>query len=310
MSVQEAPRQDSRSLIVYVALANGLTWLCWIPALIVADRRDYLLPTTANFARLLREGFVDRQHAAIAALFSLAVYGPLIAALVAVSLESGRSVLAELFRALTRWRIGGHRYLALATIALTLAFVPFTLAALLGLGDGPGALAAALPTLPLLLLVQLLTSGLGEEPGWRGYLLPALQRRFAGERPIWLLGVLWAVWHYPFTAYSTATAMGTAQATAAVAVGIALALLGQTMSLIGMAYIYAWLYNGTRSLLVAMLFHALTNTAIAAATGGLPYQFTLLVALMPWAIVLILQRRGGGSSFVGPPPDIHSLPAR
>ena len=49
-------------------------------------------------------------------------------------------------------------------------------------------------------LLQLLTSGLGEEPGWRGYLLPRLQAQFTPVRSIWLLGLAWAVWHYPLTA--------------------------------------------------------------------------------------------------------------
>ncbi len=57
-----------------------------------------------------------------------------------------------------------------------------------------------------LLILQTLTFSLGEELGWRGYLLPKLL--VFGRLPAYLLGgLLWAVWHYPLifiaNAYNT-----------------------------------------------------------------------------------------------------------
>lgn len=50
--------------------------------------------------------------------------------------------------------------------------------------------------LAILILFQTLTMSLGEELGWRGYLLPRLL--VLGRLPAYLLGgLLWAVWHYP-----------------------------------------------------------------------------------------------------------------
>jgi len=46
------------------------------------------------------------------------------------------------------------------------------------------------PILVGLFLQQVLTSGLGEEPGWRGFLLPYLQLRHSGGKAIWLLGII------------------------------------------------------------------------------------------------------------------------
>lgn len=42
-----------------------------------------------------------------------------------------------------------------------------------------------------------LTGPLGEEFGWRGYLLPTLLERWSYRRAVFVLGVIWGVWHAP-----------------------------------------------------------------------------------------------------------------
>lgn len=138
--------------------------------------------------------------------------------------------------------------------------------------DGPARLALLVP----ILLLQLLTSGLGEEPGWRGFLLPRLQDRFTPVRTVWLLGLAWAVWHYPLTAIYALSGVPADAPAAAGVITIAIALLSLTLGLIGLTYLYVWLFNRTHSIFLMIVFHALTNT--------LP--FLLPPALGPWALVL------------------------
>jgi len=43
--------------------------------------------------------------------------------------------------------------------------------------------------------------GLGEEPGWRGWLLPRLQERHSAVVATLVLAPIWAAWHLPFFFY-------------------------------------------------------------------------------------------------------------
>jgi uncharacterized protein len=158
-------------------------------------------------------------------------------------------------------------------IAVAVSYVPTLLAWMTGglgvsLLDAGARFALFVP----ILLLQLLTSGLGEEPGWRGYLLPRLQERFSPVRSVWLLGLAWAVWHYPLTAiYALSGVPADAPAPVGV-VTVVIALLSQTIGMIGISYVYVWLFNRTRSIFLMIVFHALTN--------ALP--FLVPPALGPW----------------------------
>lgn len=45
--------------------------------------------------------------------------------------------------------------------------------------------------------LQIITGAIGEELGWRGYLLPRL-RTLVGVTPsFWIMGALWSLWHVP-----------------------------------------------------------------------------------------------------------------
>ena len=293
----------------YLLLACGITWLCWMPALAVATRHGYLLPTIDHFVEFVKSGFTDQTHVLVVTIFTLAVYGPLMAALIVTRATSGATGVAALWHRITRWRVAWRWYLIVVLISMALAIVPFLLITATGLAgfDRSGLMALA-PFIAPLLLWQLLTSGLGEEPGWRGLLLQRLQARFGGEKHVWLLGLAWAAWHYPFTAWYTASSMVGMPASTMI-VPIVLALAGHTMSLIGLTYIYVWLINRTGSVFLAILFHALANVANAvmlAAIARPEPPITLMVAFMPWLVVIVMTRVLGKDRFPGRP----GLPAR
>jgi membrane protease YdiL (CAAX protease family) len=96
---------------------------------------------------------------------------------------------------------------------------------------------------------MILGSPLGEEPGWRGFALPRLQRRYWPLIGSLVLGPLWAWWHVPlfFTTWGAPYQI----------IGIPLALLLFTFMTMGTTIAMTWLFNNTKgSIFLAILFHA------------------------------------------------------
>ncbi len=81
---------------------------------------------------------------------------------------------------------------------------------------------------------------------------------------------------------------------------ILISLAGFTMTTIGEGFIYAWLLKHTQSVFIAILFHALANTlaTIFSAEQLAAGPLVLLPALLPWVIVVILEKRFGKESFL------------
>jgi membrane protease YdiL (CAAX protease family) len=96
-------------------------------------------------------------------------------------------------------------------------------------------------------VAMLLLGPLGEELGWRGYLLPALQSRVGALTASAIIGAIWAFWHLPLVWMPS-------QAVSHIPFPLFL------VSLAGLSIIYTWLSNSTRgNLLLAILLHAQLN---------------------------------------------------
>jgi len=93
-------------------------------------------------------------------------------------------------------------------------------------------------------LIGLLFVALGEEPGWRGYLHPALSSRIGPVMAALAICPIWAIWHYPL--------MGSQ---------LPLDLLPQFLiSLTGGSFVLAWLTMRAKGgVLPAMLCHGMIN---------------------------------------------------
>ena len=188
------------SLPVYLLIANGITWLCWIPGLVIGATQGYIMPNFDTYAELFKSGFANSQHMFLSIAFQLGVYGPLIGSLLATRMDGGKEGLADLWRRISNWNVGGRWYLTVLLVTFLLTGLPVAVFAL------AGGFTASTYTLAYVLFVffmQLFTSGFGEEPGWRGFLLPRLQARFNGEKSAWVLGLIWAIWHYPLVILQT-----------------------------------------------------------------------------------------------------------
>src|SRR5215212_8481522 len=125
---------------------------------------------------------------------------PFIAALIVIPLTQGLSGLKELGSRMIRWRVRWYWY-ALA-IGMPLAVLAFTAVLNVALRASVPSLASygSVTTVLMIFAVRLVNPGdgaLGEEPGWRGFALPGLQRTLSPLVSTLILGVLVTGWHVP-----------------------------------------------------------------------------------------------------------------
>jgi membrane protease YdiL (CAAX protease family) len=157
---------------------------------------------------------------------AVTVLGPALAAIVVAWAGGGTLSLRRLLRSLSVPR----RYLPwLAVIVAAgtlLALGAFTLAGV-PLSDLAAILRGASLPLGAHLVIQIASAGIGEELGWRGWLLPALARRRSFVAAAALTGVAWTLWHLPVF-FSGAT--------------LALSFLGLLSAL---TVVQAWLWKQT-----------------------------------------------------------------
>ncbi|MBY9004763.1 MAG: CPBP family intramembrane metalloprotease [Candidatus Lokiarchaeota archaeon] len=278
-------------IILYFILALGITWLFWIPTILISVANGYYLPSILTFNQLITEGFVDDLHAVIFTLNQIGVYGPMIAGTLMIFFTQKKDGVKDLLKRMVKIKVHIKWY----GIIVVLPMIIFFLGALL---SGPTNLINLFnPGMSLILIFlmfvnTLLTSGL-EEPGWRGYALPALQQKYNANKSSVILGFVWAIWHFPFLIYLYIIQLN---------MGIFLALLslaGYIASTIGISIIYTWIYNNTKSIFVMILFHTLLNFIPQVMLGGVTDSAGgVFTALVTWAVAIILTRKFGEETLI------------
>ena len=190
---------------------------------------------------------------AFVAFGSFGAFGPLVAALVVVPLTRGWTGLRDLGSRLIRWRLHWFWYL----VALGLPLVVHLVTAGLNTAAGapvPSVTTGSVTSALLVFLVRLVnpTDGpLGEEPGWRGYALPALQSRYSPLTATTILAALVAGWHLPLFFLEE----GGLQPPV---------LVGGLVTTIAVTYWYAWLFNHTNgSVLLVVMAHSIEGSVQA-----------------------------------------------
>lgn len=169
-------------------------------------------------------------------------HGVAFAAVIVIALTVGRPGLREFWGRLTNFRGGWWYLIGPATLAGALA-VAFVVNLLLG-ASVSGGLQLPLEAVVFLLLV----GGEWEEPGWTGYALPALQKRYAqvANGPLiatLILGIFRAIWHLPL-----------------VLVGAIPWYDGLLMNVLVFQPLISWLYNKSGgSVPAVMVFHFMSN---------------------------------------------------
>ena len=216
--------------------------------------------------------------------------GPSIAGILMTGLVDGKAGFHDLRSRLIRWRVDVRWYvvaLLTAPLVVTAVLLPLSLSSA---GFLPGVFASD-DTLSLVAigLAAGLMTGLCEELGWTGFVIPRLRLRYGVLTTGIIVGLLWGAWHFPL--FSGGDLSG--------ALPLALFLPVQLFTFLpDYRVLMVWVYDRTGSLLVAMLMHvSLTASTLilqpldVAGMRALTYDVVLAAAL--WLLIAALAMANG-----------------
>ena len=175
----------------------------------------------------------------------VAAFTPLIAACILVYKEEGRSGINKLFK-----RIFDFSRITKKIWYVPVIFLPFFLYLsiyviiyLAGL-PLPSKFEILFYSIPVLFLFFFL-GAVAEETGYMGYAIDPMQKRFGALSASILMGIPWAIWHYPSIIQQGHDASWIAWG---------------TLGTVAVRVLIVWIYNNTgKSLFACILFHTMLN---------------------------------------------------
>jgi membrane protease YdiL (CAAX protease family) len=224
--------------------------------------KKYAIASYYILALLLGAGvtYLVVQRVIPGSLILLAATAASISGIIITGIADGREGLKLLFGRLLIWRVGVGYWL------FAVLFLP--IAVLLGLLLNPlfgGDTLDFSNMLPLfqiipMLIIFIITAGLGEELGWTGFMTPRLQARYSALVTSLIRGVLWGFWHIPLFIYSGLDHPSLADFPYASWVsqkGFLIAMGGFILiNQIPWSIFYTWIFNNTKgSLLLVAILH-------------------------------------------------------
>jgi CAAX amino terminal protease family. len=202
--------------------------------------------------------------------------GPLVAAIVVSAFTAGWSGVKSLLARIIRWRVGIQWYAIVFLIPLFAVVAAAFITELINAPQQSASKLAGWRDVVDRFIFIFLFIGLGEESGWRGFLLEKLQGKRTAIASSFIIIPIWAIWHLPLFGSE---------------IGVPL-LIPFLIGLSSATFLSTWIYNRTNgSVLLVMLFHTTVNTIGAGWIFPL-FQGSALIMLwwvyaIIWAIVAI-----------------------
>ena len=101
--------------------------------------------------------------------------------------------------------------------------------------------------MPLGFIVMILFVGIAEEPGWRGFLQPEMEKIFPFPIATSITAVIWYVWHLPLWVKPSSDHYDDS-------------LIGFAINIFVWSFIGAAIYKATKSVFACALYHAVIDS--------------------------------------------------
>lgn len=266
-------------LSTFFVLALAASWLAWTP---------YVLSNSGLglWDLTFPGGMIGGQ---LLGMLPGAYLGPIGSAALVTWIVGGRAGLRAWVVGMWRWRASWRWYAGIligvpATIIIATQAVGGQMAA-----PSQAWLIVLVAYVPGLIL-QMITTGLAEEPGWRDFALPRLQRKVGPLGSAFVLGPIWALWHMPLFLTDWAGWPDVRW----------YAPLVFAAFCVTFGIVMTWVFNRTgQSLPLAMLLHTSVNNYASVASIELfpgvdadRFQLAVLLAAGIGAAIVIIATRG------------------
>lgn len=210
-------------------------------------------------------------------MFPVMLLGPSFAGIVLTRIVDGNSGLRDLFSRILLARVPVSWY----TTLLIPPVLVLTVLLFLERFISP----RYAPNLFFMGILFGIPAGFLEEIGWMGYAFPKMRSRNSWVAPSIQLGLLWALWHLPVINY-----LGTATPHGIYWLPFFLAF---ALTLTAMRVLIAWIYENTKSVLLAQLMHVSSTGALVVfsaprVTAMQEVIWYALYGIVLWVVVAIV----------------------
>lgn len=220
---------NKHKIVLYLIITFLLTWIFWIIS------------------------FTSTSSSLNAVFHIVGSLMPSLMAIIFTNYFYGRKGLKELLKKLTIWKFNPLFYAFILFYSVASFYIPSFICVIAGADykihiknqifgfnlDNP------LSLLACLLVILIFGGPLGEELGWRGFVLPTLQKKYTPLLSGIIVGVIWTCWHIPMFLFHIE------------GYDNFIVYLLQTIYL---SIIYTWIYNHVKgSLLILILYHCIDD---------------------------------------------------
>lgn len=170
--------------------------------------------------------------------------GPAVAALISAGIFYRWGGIKELLARFLPWRAHWSNYAIAVVLPMLLVALAAAINLLLGAQRSFTSQVSAWPDLLPRFVFVFLFVGLGEETGWRGFVLPELQKSYSPLVASLVIAVFWAAWHIPLIGVEFKGAV----------------IPAFLLSVVAGSVVLAWLFNRANGgLLPIPVLHATVN---------------------------------------------------
>ena len=239
----------NKKATIFLTFTFGLTSLMWWP-----------------LTFLIHDNAPIYHHPLFFILFALGGFAPTIAPYISIKFSDNN--FQDFNKSVLKWRINILYYLFCLAGVFGIHYLSIAVYGFIYQPIGSELAPQFIYLFPSL-LVMIFFGGL-EEFGWRGLLLPELNKKFSLSIAALVVGLIWGLWHLPLFFINGTTQYHTK-------------FFEFLLNSVGLGFVLAWLYNKTNSILICVVFHALENAILSVGVVSPPNGRSVTAVI--WLIV-------------------------